>query len=331
MNEKGNKDRFFYHSFPRPREGENAEQRIDKGCRILSSIRDFGLLLMPEQIEWHQPLSGGSPPRIFSVLQKRVSFTELRPDELPIHAEIFGQFALEFETGVLTRLGAVPVFYIPEPTAYGSDGNALGTALLATLADARAIIDRLAALNTVFQGSQPVNNPLDFSVGFTGSPNEMGHYRINTDEAKNVLQAIGHGVTPWEPLNAGITALLSFFYHADNPRMDERLGYYRQREWRIACPFAINGISVMHAPTSEEKKRFVEISPSFYGGVIKGDSGPIQALEVALVYPGLGGKGIIEMVRRVIAPAEAVGSVKDILKSLAHPPEVVSIGVIENR
>ena len=46
-------ERYFYHSFPR--RGSSTEAEIDKGCKILASIRDFGLLLTPQLIEWQQP------------------------------------------------------------------------------------------------------------------------------------------------------------------------------------------------------------------------------------------------------------------------------------
>jgi hypothetical protein len=102
--------RFFYHCFPRRGAGSDAE--LVKGCKILEAIRDFGLLLTPQLLEWLQPQSSGTPPRRFMALQKRVCFTELAPYELPRHAEKFGHFALEFETDVIRSLGAVPVFYI---------------------------------------------------------------------------------------------------------------------------------------------------------------------------------------------------------------------------
>jgi len=138
-------ERYFYHCFPR--RGGELPQAIEKGCQILTTIRDLGLVLMPEIIEWNQPSADGAPPRVFPVLQKRVCFTELNSDELPQHTEKFGQFALEFDTNTLRSLGAIPVFYIPQPTAKGDDGNALGVALLGIAMDANAIIQRLAYLD----------------------------------------------------------------------------------------------------------------------------------------------------------------------------------------
>lgn len=108
-------ERFFYHSFPR--RGASTAEEIDKGCKILAAIRDFGLLLTPQLIEWKQPTLDEAQPRVFPVLQKRVCFAELNPSELPQHAKKFGRFALEFEIDTVHRLGAVPVFYVPQPTS----------------------------------------------------------------------------------------------------------------------------------------------------------------------------------------------------------------------
>src|SRR5713101_4938638 len=100
-------ERFFYHSFPR--RGASTDAEAEKGKKILAAIRDFGLVLTPQFIEWSQP-SLGAPPRVLPILQKRVCFTELSLNELPGHAEKFGHFSLEFEIDRVRRLGAMPVF-----------------------------------------------------------------------------------------------------------------------------------------------------------------------------------------------------------------------------
>ena len=110
-------ERYFYHSFPRSRSGSSPSGDIEKGCQILTAIRDFGLLLVPQLIEWSQPVIDGASPRIFPVLQSRVCFTELNPIELRGHAAKFGEFALEFDPHTIRSLGAIPVFYVPQPSS----------------------------------------------------------------------------------------------------------------------------------------------------------------------------------------------------------------------
>jgi hypothetical protein len=201
-------ERFFYHSFPR--RGGTAAEEIEKGCRILTAIRDFGLLLVPQFIEWSQPSAGGASPRIFPVLQNRVCFTELSPNELPGHAEKFRQFAVEFETETLRSLGAVPVFYVPQPSANPSDGSAVGTALLAIAMDSQAVLFRLAYLAQILNGPLPVEDRFGFDVGFSRSSEGPGQFMLSRDETRTILAAIGYAVTPWDNLNAGSQTLLNF-------------------------------------------------------------------------------------------------------------------------
>jgi len=324
-------ERFFYHSFPR---GASIDDGIHKGCKILASIRDFGLLLTPQVIEWNQPISSGGS-RAFPVLQKRVCFTELAPFELCKHAEKFGHFALEFEIDVVRRLGAVPVFYVPQPTSEAVDGSVVGTALLAIAMDSHTVIQRMAYLDEVLHGSTPVAENFGWDVGFTRSPDGRGHYTINRDRAKNFLAAIGHAVTPWSNLREGAFALLNFFHPTDNTKHDRALEYYREREWRIACGFRLKidgkDIDVLHVPTQLERERFLELDREFFDRKISTDTGIFETLDQSLVHPGLNGKRLIEMVRRVVVPKEAVDRAKTILAELENPPQTISMDEIAPR
>ena len=105
--------RCFYQSFPRPRPGETDIETANRGWAILQSMRKLGLILAPEVVEWHTPVSLGTPEPI-QVPQRRICFTELSPQELWEHSKFFGPFALEFETRTLRRFGALPVIYMPQ-------------------------------------------------------------------------------------------------------------------------------------------------------------------------------------------------------------------------
>ena len=56
--------RFFYHSFPRPRPGESDGETADRGWAILQTMQKLGLILAPEIVEWHTPVSLGTPSPI---------------------------------------------------------------------------------------------------------------------------------------------------------------------------------------------------------------------------------------------------------------------------
>ena len=102
--------KYFYHSFPRPRDGEDT---IDRGLKILECLANVGIILAPEIVEWNQPLSNGNFRKHYTV-QQRICFTEISPYELRAHGKKFGPFAIEWEINSLRQLGAIPVFYIPQ-------------------------------------------------------------------------------------------------------------------------------------------------------------------------------------------------------------------------
>jgi hypothetical protein len=236
-------ERFFYHSFPR-----RGHHTTEAALTILEAIRDIGLALLPEYIEWRQPTSEGTA-RLFPILQTRVCFTELSPAELPQHAKKFGTFALEFEADAVRRLGAIPVFYLPQPVS--PDGNALGIALLGIAMDAKVVINRIAELDKILHGALPVAEDLNLTFPFASETRPPLTYTCKSAEAAKLIDAFGSQTTPWSHLDQGIKALLNFFYPADDIRHDKALEYYRQREWRIACQFAINGAMVNLGGTRE--------------------------------------------------------------------------------
>src|SRR5271165_6588201 len=108
------KERFLYHSFPRPRSGESQEALVTRALGILSNLQTTGFVFAPEIVIWHQKLADGASRKV-SFRQKRICFTELLDsDDLIEHTQTFGPFSLGFDIAVLRHLGAVPVAYIPQ-------------------------------------------------------------------------------------------------------------------------------------------------------------------------------------------------------------------------
>jgi hypothetical protein len=311
-------DRYLYHCFPR--RGANSAEEIDKGLDILACIRDIGLLLLPESIEWSLPFKN-KPPRTIPFVQSRVCFTDLTPAELPRHAEIFGHFALEFEMETARRLGAIPVFYIPQ-----NDGG-VGTLLVTTLLDARAVIERAARADKYLTGDASAKPGERFALttGFARNPQDKKEFHLLRDESKTFLDALSHQATPWATLSTGMDALLSFFYPADNTIHDKPLQYYRQREWRIAYNFAVDGVEIMRKPSKAEGDRIMQIDESFFGRPILTDQGPVPRLNGSLVHPGVGGKTPLQLATRLIVPASAMHQVADLFDGFADVPEVVTM------
>ncbi|CAB3768591.1 hypothetical protein LMG29739_05339 [Paraburkholderia solisilvae] len=183
----------------------------------------------------------------------------------------------------------------------------------------------MACLQEIFEGTTPVSEKLRFNTSFTGNPDLKQNVTLDTAEAKHLIAALGHGLTPLGGLNSGLGALLNFFYPADNRKADRLLDYYRQREWRIACEFSILGKQVIREVAPAEREQILQIDSEFFTRTIDSDFGAVERLSKSLILPGLNGKRVIEMVRRVIVPAGALEQARSVLSGIDNAPPVVDL------
>src|SRR5437879_260717 len=103
-------ERFFFHSFPRPRTGETRERQVQKGQLIAQSLLDNGIVLSPENYQIPLFDANGLVVDHVRATQRRACFTELELELLPEHSKTFGPFALVYRIDDLRQLGALPVF-----------------------------------------------------------------------------------------------------------------------------------------------------------------------------------------------------------------------------
>ena len=95
----------------------------------------------------------------------------------------------------------------------------------------------------------------------------------------------------------------AMFYPTDDPRQDQELGYYRQREWRITADYSMNGSPRGRSLEDDEKKLLLGINESFWGSRTHSSRALRRVDEaLALVQPTPG--ELIGMVRRLIVPDE---------------------------
>ena len=106
----------------------------------------LGLVLAPEIVEWCPSVSLGTPSPI-QVLQRRISFTELSPEEIGGHSKRFGPFALEFETSTLRSLGALPVIYMPQSLSAESPFALIGPFVVGHLGQIHGMLEKLKELD----------------------------------------------------------------------------------------------------------------------------------------------------------------------------------------
>ena len=327
MTENRAPERYFYHSFPRRAQSEGHGH----GLTVLGMIRDFGLLMTPEIAAWQYPHADGTPPRIQSMVQRRISFTELAPHQLRGHALDFGPFALEFDIETLKSLGAIPVSYVPQAGAERSAGS-LGGTLVNHIIDAMRLTDRIAQMEAILDRAPAGATRQNITIPVDAGP---ALFDLDIKEARETLRALGLGLAPAKSLASFLEGGLNYFYPADG-RDNATLKYYRQREWRMAGNYAINNEELMRLPSEALIAKLLALDPDFFArpfpppGLVASNASlhgvPQQRLaDWCWVFQEFSGRRALQWARRVIAPADALDAAKSILQPLASAPPVVSL------
>jgi hypothetical protein len=297
--------RYFYHSFPHPRKGEDAQL---KGLKILECMANVGLVLAPELVEWKQPLTDATE-RIHTSIQQRISFTEISPRRLKSHAKKFGPFALEFEINDLRRLGAVPVFYIPHQLSEQPGYSAVGMSLVVQLFDAQFTMDKLNELQTISNHAPHSQLPfLDPNIN-TGFLDQL--FVINTDDITRILSFVNYRVAPFDMMRDTLSGVSNLFYPTDNLRHSKLLDYYRQREWRLIGHIAKDGKPLARGLSPIESQQVVDTCSDFWNHNCAKGNVAFKRIDKALVISSFEYRHILNAVRRIIAP-EATLNTDDI-------------------
>lgn len=267
-------DRFFFHNFPRLRQGENREVQLKKGELIAASLLANGIMLSPETYEIPLLDNQGNVVDRLRTTQRRACFTELELEGLPGHSQTFGPFALVYDIDDLRQLGALPVFYIPL-TQGNANLSGLAAELLGGFADAAAYVKVLAAMRNWLAGHE--------TVGLSYRGREV---QLNPDQSRlirDLIDILGDYVTAdVQTTQLRLSVLSSCFYPTENPKYTEPLHYYRQREWRLIAAFlTVNGQTVAEKVTTNQVEQLLEIDPDFFSKklVFYERSSQVNALE----------------------------------------------------
>lgn len=320
-------ERFFYHSFPRRSRFTPTE--IEEGCTILGIIRDHGLALVPQILQWEYPHADGSPNRTSEVMQQRVCFTELAPSELSAHATKFGQFAIEFPVHVLKALGAIPVFYIPRAIGEVHGAEWAANVMVMQLQDAYVLATRLAALTDNLRTAPPNEQIIHCTLGFT----ESGFKDFNLDiaSAKHVFEILTYALTPPDMMASALEAAMRYFVPADDLRQHEELGYYREREWRIAANVVMSGKALLQVPSQDLIDRLKALDSEFFAKKFHSSQGEKTRADLVSVLPGLNDRSVIQLASRIIVPKAALKRASEIFKDVPGAPPIVALETVRRK
>ena len=307
-------DRRFFHSFPRPKANESKNDTLERGLRILSFMKDCGLILAPEIVEWNVSTLSGTPDERLSLLQRRACFTELPLAELPAHMATFGPIALAFDIPTLRSAGATPVIYLPQ----GTEPSALSQISTFCVRGAYHTQYVLRQLQGLKEASDPVlaaetyAHPVspDYKL-ILKNPDKTGniaaHYEIPASSVRDVLQFVGFNNIPFNQSIAVLNVFLNLFYPTDNTHTDEALGYYRQREWRlIAGDINFNGRPIGRNLSKSEVAQLHNIDRRFWAHKLTVGGIRQQRSDVALVHEPAPDWNFIEQIETIFVPEYAV-------------------------
>jgi hypothetical protein len=325
---------MLYHSFPRPRREKPDDPKSPdknppyKGIKILENILKYGLLLVPETLDYPGKTDAeGKEIGAFSLVQCRFSMTAIDDiAKLQDHAEAFGGIHLEFTEESAYALGAIPVMYVPKaPFSVKAEPTSLwhlACSFIYLLCDLQTITYMLEYLDgaaTDYAHEKEITVSAD-----TGNTK-----KINVAQLRDILELILEGVvdinlnkkekqTEFAQLQGAIQGLCSLFYFTDTK--DELLHYFRQHEWRIIQGMSINGNEQDRELEANEKKAILGVDENFFG--LKPDfefrTGKHRRIDLCRLLPEIDGKHIREYINRILVPSDlyeqAVAITDDIKK-----------------
>ena len=271
-------------------------------------MKKLGLVLAPEVVEWHTPVDLG-PPSPIQILQRRICFTELSPQELGGHSARFGPFALEFDTTALRRVGALPVIYMPQALSEQDHLALIGPFVVGHLGQIR---HTLGLLNQLSQFDDPAyieslgasSVPDDLMVTLNNGDDSRGivqEFQVPWKSIKDFLTFIGFEAAPFNAMLGAISIAQTLFYPTDDERHDQELGYYRQREWRIIADYYVNSTPRERSLNDEEKAILLDLDEYFWGSATHSSNPAIRADEArALILPSP--DEMLALISRIIVP-----------------------------
>jgi hypothetical protein len=298
-------DRFFFHTFPRPEQRESAEATLDRALDILSFMKEAGLVLAPEIVNWELPLEGGGVEHL-SILERRACFTELSIGELDRHAATFGPISLSFNIDRLRAAGLTPVVYVPQGVGIGSLSQ-ISTFCVKAAWHTRYVLQRLQELKVV---SDPASALERF--GYPLSPeatlqlqntdpagNIVANYTVPASNIDAVMKHIGYRNIPFDHSIGMLSVFLNIFYPTDDSHSGELLGYYRQREWRlIGGELNFNNRPIGRSLTPAETARLLAIDQRFWSRELTVDGVLQSRSALAVIYDPLENWNFFELVEQ---------------------------------
>jgi hypothetical protein len=321
-------DRHLYHSFPRPRADEFEDATLERGLSILAFMKEAGLVLAPEVINWDVSVIGGGAEQL-RILQRRACFTELSAAELAAHCAIFGPIALSFDIARLRGSGATPVIYVRQDGGENAL-SAISTFCVHGAYHIQHVLRRLQGLKELSDPAlearrvgTPVAPNYELTLQNTNPAGKVvAEYNVPASNVRHVLQHVGFSTIPFDHSIGVLNVFLNMFHPADDIHTGEPPRYYRQREWRlIAGDTNYDDWPSGRSLSDPEMARLQEIDSQFWSCELMVDGVSRRRSALALVYDPVPNWNFFELVEAIFVPERALEPARAIVghKVAVHP------------
>lgn len=306
-------NRHLFHSFPRAAVSETRDQTIDRGLSILRYMFEIGLILAPELVTWGR--GDGEPT---TLLQTRICFTELARSELPEHSKTFGPFALQFSPKMLRSAGAMPVIYAPQAIE-GHPASGLAEFCVKAATSTKYVLEQLEQLKKIalqiesgtFEGKKVDPGATINLKNADPAGNIVHSSEIKGTDIANLMHYLGFRNIPFDHSIGMLDVYENIFYPTDNVHIDDALGYYRQREWRLAGTIiAMNDHFLSRPLTPVEQERLEAIDFGFWTHELTMKGVRCKRSGLARIYTPQTDWSLEDLVDTILVPASAEAAVR---------------------
>ncbi|MCL2480699.1 MAG: hypothetical protein FWF38_03200 [Spirochaetaceae bacterium] len=316
---------MLYHSFPQRRDNQQTD---DKDIEILRSILKYGLLLVPNIIEYPGKTDekGKEKSDVFKLLQCRFCLTAIDDTKkLKEHADVYGDFHLEFTDENAYGIGAMPVIHIPkspytvkdEPTSLWH----LASSFIHLLGDLKTIAYMLEYLDkATIKFAHEKEIIINSETGLAK--------RVSIAQLRDTLELIFEGTIDthdekkrnkeFEKIQGTIQGLCSLLYFTDYLKENgeyEYLYHFWVREWRIVQGMSINGKKQDRELTQKEQETIKAIDPHFFGRKLDFQNNGTKPciIDLCRLLPSINDKPIQNFINQIHVPYDRYERTLEIL------------------
>ncbi len=143
--------------------------------------------------------------------------------------------------------------------------------------------------------------------------NAVSEYPIKAEDLAGLMRYLGFRNIPFDHSIGMLGVYENMFYPTDNTHVDDQLGYYRQREWRlVGSDIAINGHRLTRELAEDERKTIETIDSEFWTREFTVSGAAVSRSALAQIYSPQTSSALGDIVEKILVPSSAEAAVRKI-------------------